>query len=447
MISQAKRFWNCEKGNFAIIFALMAPVLLGVSSGAVNYAFAYSAKSRLQGAADSAALAAAQELYLSNTKPELIEEVAKGFVIANLGENAGHVDIAVSVGSPNTSTAAQQSVLSEVTVSLDNDITVDLPMPDLFGVFKHAKATSVARISGGGKICMIGLEESGKSALAISGNAKVIASECAVYSNSADPKGLSVTKLSKLTSELACSSGGFEGAASNYDPQPLTDCPSVKDPLTSRVPQMPSNCNFDKMDVKNNNAILTPGVYCKKLTISASNVTLRPGVYVFWDCKVKLDKGARISGDKVSLVFIGKKSGLDLKNDTEVALSASEEGPMAGILIYADSGSDKSRHFKIESSNARKMVGTIYLPHDKLTIGGDKDADGKCDPDPVTGLIEGVLGCKSDVGEFSDWTAIVANEIEITSGVRLVLNTDYSGSSVPVPSGVGPVGGNISLAR
>ena len=56
-------------------------------------------------------------------------------------------------------------------------------------------------------------------------------------------------------------------------------------------------------------------------------------------------------------------------------------------------------------------------------------------------------GCKSNVGEFSDWTALVADKITITSGVKLVLNANYADSDVPVPAGVGPVGGNIALSK
>ena len=59
----------------------------------------------------------------------------------------------------------------------------------------------------------------------------------------------------------------------------------------------------------------------------------------------------------------------------------------------------------------------------------------------------GLPGCKANVGQFSDWTALVANEIKVTAGVKLMLNTDYTGSDVPVPAGVGPVGGNIALSR
>ncbi|MDE0924908.1 MAG: hypothetical protein OSA96_18170, partial [Aurantimonas coralicida] len=252
----------------------------------------------------------------------------------------------------------------------------------------------------------------------------------------------------KLSSELACSSGGYDGIESNYEPLPLTDCPAVSDPLTSRIPPVPTKCDHKNQKISNNNQILWPGTYCGNLQVSGSKITLRPGTYIFWDAKVKLHKGTEITGDDVSLVFIGKNSSLDLKNDSSISLSAAKDGPMAGILIYADSEKDSGRSFKIESANARRMIGTIYLPNDELTIGGDKNADGKCDITAADDPAEtGSPGCKSNVGEFSDWTALVADKITITSGVKLVLNANYADSDVPVPAGVGPVGGNIALSK
>lgn len=443
--SRLSAFTASRSGNVAVIVALLAPALIFVMGSVVNFSTAYSAKSRLQSAADSAALAAAKELYLANSRPEVLESVAYSFAMTNLGDQSKGVDVNVQIGDATASTAAASPIATEVTVTLTRDFTALLPMPDLTGTLDTLTASATARIAGGGRICAIALSAHGKKAFDISGNGQVHAAECSVYSNSVDPKGMSVTKVAKLTSELACSSGGYEGLFVNYQPQPLTDCPAVSDPLVARAPPLPTKCDHEKLEVAASQ-ILWPGVYCDKVKISGAKVTLRPGTYVFWEAELKLDKGASLFGDNVSLIFIGKKASLDLKNDTTISLSAAEEGPMAGILIYADSQKEKGREFKIESANAKRMIGTIYMPRDELTIGGDKDADGKCDIS-IGEIDIGLPGCKANVGEYSAWTALVADRITVTSGVKLVLNTNYTGSDVPVPAGVGPVGGNIALSH
>ncbi|TFF24844.1 pilus assembly protein [Jiella endophytica] len=448
MTEHLRSFLQCRRGNFAVMTALAMPVLLMMMGGAVNYSVAFSTQSRLQSAADSAALGAARELYLANTRPELLESTIAAMVAVNVGADAGKLETKVSFGSPDQETAAKNGILNEVTVRLSMEVTPSFPMPGFDDTLRKVEALATARVSGGGRICMIALGEDGSKTVSMSGDGKIYASSCAVYSNSTAKNGVSVTQLAKLSSELTCSSGGYVGLEANYAPVPLTDCPTVKDPLLSRVAATPDHCDYEKLSIKDTNRNLFPGVYCGDTKLSgSSNIVFLPGTYTFWDGALKLEKGATLTGDGVSLVFVGKKAGLAIKNDTEISLSASQTGAMAGILIYADRDTDKARKFKIESRNARKMVGTIYVPNDKLTIGGDKDGDGQCDPDPITGLVEGLLGCEAEVGQYSEWTAIVAHEVEVTSGVKLVLNTDYDGSSVPVPAGVGPVGRNIALSK
>ncbi|KQS89129.1 hypothetical protein [Rhizobium sp. Leaf386] len=116
--------------------------------------------------------------------------------------------------------------------------------------------------------------------------------------------------------------------------------------------------------------------------------------------------------------------------------------PAVGFHIRADGWfygqpSDKSQEFKFESHNAQKMVGTVYLPNDTLTVGGDKDGDGMCDPDVEDETSNLAEDCKANVGTSSAWAAIVADRVEITAGASLILNTGYVSSSVPVPIGLG----------
>jgi hypothetical protein len=57
------------------------------------------------------------------------------------------------------------------------------------------------------------------------------------------------------------------------------------------------------------------------------------------------------------------------------------------------------------------LIGTIYLPNGDLEI-----------------------NTRMPVADNSPWTAIIARTIEIDGRSRVVLNTDYSRTDVPVPS-------------
>lgn len=62
MTERLYAFAGATRGNVATILALLAPLLIFIMGSVVNLSTAHSAHSRLQSAADSAALAAAREL-------------------------------------------------------------------------------------------------------------------------------------------------------------------------------------------------------------------------------------------------------------------------------------------------------------------------------------------------------------------------------------------------
>ncbi len=87
---------------------------------------------------------------------------------------------------------------------------------------------------------------------------------------------------------------------------------------------------------------------------------------------------------------------------------------MAGLLFFEDRDTKFSTYHRITSNDARRLVGTMYLPKSKLMI----DAN-------------------NPVADKSEYTIIIAREFELRDGPELVLNTDYESTPIPVPEGVG----------
>jgi hypothetical protein len=57
-----------------------------------------------------------------------------------------------------------------------------------------------------------------------------------------------------------------------------------------------------------------------------------------------------------------------------------------------------------------------------------------------------VLQGSSTAAAASDWTVIVTRSLSMTGSPTLQLNAQYATSSVPVPSGVGPMPTSARLA-
>ena len=397
-----------------MVFGLAFPVLLGCAALAVDSASIYNQRSRMQSVADASSLAVAKELHIYRDNLAELEEVGKARVEALLTE----VGIA---GRPHT---------TEIGVNpVDNLIDVDIVMvakallPVGLWSDNPISVSSRARAYGQSRLCILGLHGTKSDTIKADNGATLTAPQCAVQSNSTDPNGLHVSGSSQLISTLICSSGGVEGGGS-FEPAPQTDCTPLDNPLASRVPPTAGGCDYLDRKIKNGPVSISPGVYCGGLKIEKTAVvTAEPGIYIISGGKLEVKDHGTLTGEYVSFYFDGNSAVFDFAEDTTIDLGAPKDGPMAGILFFESPTAQKGRDFTIKSENARRLLGTIYLPNGKLKI----DSDG-------------------DVAEESAYTVIVAEQIEV-KGANLVVNSDYGGTDVPVPEGLGPNSSMVAIDR
>lgn len=443
IIAELHRLSADRRGQFAMVLGIVSPIALGLVGGAIDMMVFLHHRSELRATADSAVLAVAREASLKGWSQDTAEQVASAVVQNSLSNKFG-VKYQVKL------TVDKQA--RRIDIALDQD-HYGYFVIGYFAGSPQIAVTAAAFASGVSTICIIAQSPSMNDALVVNGNSTIRANGCAAYSNSTSTKSVNVKDLSVLRTLMVCTAGGYGGKLVNYNPVPLTDCPPIPDPLVARADMIDSSlttgCDHNKLRIAGGSRTLTPGTYCGGLTISdGAQVKLSAGVYVIQDGRLNVDKAAKLSGLGVGLVFTGKTAELALSNDSSVSLSAPESGLMAGILIYGQPAG-KQRKFSIISKDAQKFTGTVYLPTDTLTVGGDDDLDGSCDP---ILLPDGTLQppdptCLSDLGTESDWTAIIARQLKVTGGSTLVMNSNYDGSEVPVPAGIGPTSGRVILAQ
>lgn len=427
--SLVRSCFSDQTGQFALGFALMAPLLFGLIGGAIDLVAFERNMKRMQDAADHAALAAAREGSLQGWNEQIATEIAIRFASENLGQpvipsSAQDPGAQSSPGGEYRIDAAIDAAKKSVSVTIENDY-----YPYFFiGYFRHSPQISVnakANVTGNMNICVVGLDPSQSSTVKLANSAHLTAPNCAVFSNSTAPDGLSATQDSLLMTSYSCSVGGFKGAAINYTTPPVTDCRPAEDPLAARGVPSSMGCDFTNKVVSNKIEALTPGTYCGGIHITKhSKVEFKPGTYVIKDGELKSDVGGTASGTGVTFVFVGNNSAMNFDKTTTLSFSAPETGPYAGILMYQDPAAPNLQTFEISSVFASKLLGTIYLPN---------------------GIFKVHAGSK--VGEQSAFTVILARKMDIGSSANLVINTDYASTSVPVPDGVGPQNGVVRLTN
>lgn len=409
------RFRNDTRGNSAITFALLAPVMLVAVGSAVDYSVGSSQKSNLQNAADAGALAGAKELTLGGVNGAYATDVAKLVARSNAGGAAEHLVVAAAL-TPDKSGI-------EVNVSQKTEgFFASLLSQGPADIHVRSVATSASAAQ---KVCVVGLDEDENGTIKLDSNAKLTANECAVFSNSKDKGGLKAESNSLLTAQIICTAGGKVGGKGNFSPTPMTDCPVIKDPLALRPAPPIGGCNALNHVVKDVVRILTPGTYCGGLKIDGNaKVKVLPGIYVIKDGPLIVDSNAQLEGEYAGFYFTGKNAFFRFTSNAKVTLGAPKDGVMAGILFFSDRASDETIKFEITSNYTRKLLGTIYLPNNRF-----------------------VVDATSPVADQSAYTAIVVRKLELTAGPNLVINSSYDATDVPVPNGIGPATGKTRLVQ
>jgi Flp pilus assembly protein TadG len=395
-------------GNFALVFALGSVPIFGSLALAMDYGIIYQKRSELQAVADIAALSSVKEFAITSTKNSDIQSIAENYASAEV----------------DAKTAAAMVVLAKPsddgkTVKVDISYTWEPFIAHFFDAralpIKVSATAALAGKTSQSALCVIALNPS-SSAMAITGSADLFAKGCSIQSNSTATNAVTVHKMGKMAAANIFSSGGYSATTSNIDPVPIIDSPPILDPLRDRPLPTAGTCDYNNKELYSGKAeIIDPGTYCGGIFImSGTDVVLNPGVYIMKDGPLDIVSGS-LKGENVGIHFEGAKSFFDFVPTSILSLTAPKTGIMAGILFSEDRAAPLGREFVIRSKNAERLEGAIYLPRAHL-----------------------VVEKASRIGQASKWTAIIANEIEIKQGPELEINSDYAGSTIPVPEGLIP---------
>ena len=385
-------------------------------------------KSKMQSIADSAAVMSARQLQLASSAPDKVAAYAQSYIASQLSGVTATVDVDAKALTVRVRLTAQVGRLMDISL-LHGDVPVG--------------AEATAKLSSGLPLCLIGLDGKAPETISLKTDALLTAPGCLVYSNSKSANGISAQNNAVLKAGFICSAGGKSGAtSSSFTPQPMTDCPSMSDPLAARQPPPDGPCKYLLKIVLGGSETLSPGVYCGGLIITlGANVKMAPGVYTIKDGPLLVNGNSSLTGEGVGIYLKGLASNLKFDAETTISLTAPKDGPMAGLLIFDDpTGATAllntviagkytklltaAREHLILSDNARTLLGTDRMPKGRLIIDATKP-----------------------VADKSAYTVIVVQQLDLYSGPNPVLNSDYGASEIPVPPGVGIYGAKVSMTK
>lgn len=354
------------------IMPIMAAVVISTSVGgalAVDLARAYSVREQLQLVAESAALAAATSLPdVEEARATALRYAAKN--MPGHGGVVGRDDIVFGNWDADSRSIEADShapnavrVTAKLTESGGNGLTT------IFAGIIGEGIVDVAASAAAGKFgvaCLIALNPKGKG-LKLEKDAQLELEGCGAQSNATSKKSLEVKGNSRLTGSGVCVGGGAElSDPSAVSPDPTEYCPLMADPMAGFVPPTVGGCTYSKVTYKDEDATISPGVYCGGLKLEGtSRITMEPGLYIIDNGKLELKDEAALIGEGVTIHLHDKKAEFDIGGSSTLSLSAPEDGPMKGLLIVQDKGDIKKEN-KWDSKRQSELTGVVYLPEGRF---------------------------------------------------------------------------------
>jgi hypothetical protein len=243
-------------------------------------------------------------------------------------------------------------------------------------------------------------------------NSSIQADNCLVHSNG-----------DMLTRDNALITAGTIQAkrtatGAGYRPAANSGALRVVDPFRNRIIRRGGACNnLDPVPIitaGNDTRTLAAAVHKSNVQVNGNGtLILGPGEHYFCQ-NLSIRGNGTVRGDNIVMIF-DEEGTLRAGDNSSISLTGRTSGDWAGFLIVATR--DNEKDMEISSSFVDKLLGTVYVPEATLVIN-------------ATGA----------VAENSKWSVVVAKDITLDKNATLVINTDYTGSGVPVPMGVGNSG-------
>ena len=398
-----------KRGNLAVVTGLIAVPLGMIVVITIEMVSLTSERARMQAAVDAAALAGAREMAVAGGGARNANGFAEAFALNQVADLAPRVTMSFTA-SQNATGGFQVSG-----VGIRGSFFGNMVPPGGFKIEVNAVAEALNQAP----LCILALpeneEDEGEPAgLSAIRNSSVQANNCLVHSNG----NMQTLNRGVVTAGTIQATRTVTG--SGFTPSANSGALRLADPFRDRSIERAGVCNGiyqPNLVVNGTSSVPLPaGIHKRAIQVGGNGtLTLGPGEHYFCS-ELRVQGNGTLKGDDVVLIFDEDETFHATQSST-ISLTGRTTGDWAGFVILTTRDNDED--MEISSNLVDKLLGTIYLPNATL-----------------------VINSSGAVAEDSKWSVVVAKEILLDRNARLVINSDYAGSGVPVPLGVGDKNGN-----
>lgn len=346
-------------GNFGAITAVLLPVLLVASGGAVDLSSAYYSRADMQVRLDAAVLAAASEATSSKRY-----DVAARFMVpfaTTAGENGQKPLTVVTNGDGSVSGTYRGSVPNSF---------LSLLGIQKFDVVAQATAMKAGKVENVTNPCIRVLGNVSQAVLINSG-AGVKSQECGVDVHSAAAPAFIMNSGASVDTAKFCVKGTNHirngGTLTNLE----LGCLVKPDPYAGKLPKpfVPEKCDTSGVQ-SGTTLMLKPGVHCDVIFNGSPKVTFKPGLHIIKG-RMILNYGAIVDAQSVTFFFPDVDSEIRANGGLSFNASAPLSGVYAGLLMFEATGNPSNdaskRQYVFNGSLGETLSGIIYLPNRDVT--------------------------------------------------------------------------------
>ncbi|HET7084551.1 MAG TPA: pilus assembly protein TadG-related protein [Rhizomicrobium sp.] len=374
----ARRLWQDRRGNYAVIAALLAPVLVGSAGIATEGGLWIYVQKTVQSASDSAALSAATQYALNNQKP--LDPQAQS-VAASYGYVVGANGTTVTVHRPPATGAyTGNNEAIEVIVTTNQSRLIS-------SIYSNTPVTlrgrAVALPGNNGTGCVLALNAAASGAVTSQGNSAVTLTQCSVYDDSNNASALvngGTATINALSVNVAGQISGGGGITTTQGVN--VGISPVADPYANVAMPAIGACNYNNMTYKTT-VTINPGVYCNGIQLNAGAVvTMNPGIYFIDRGSLKMSGGATLIGTGVTIILTSSTGNnyadATINGGAVLQLTAPTSGPTAGLAFFGDRNMPAGTTFKFNGGDNQVIGGAVYVPKGTLQYAGGANAATNC---------------------------------------------------------------------
>jgi Flp pilus assembly protein TadG len=352
-----------ERGNVALLFALMLPMVIGGAAFGVETTYWYLTRLQMQSAADAAAFAGAMEKRSGGSNANVLIVATKAATDNGFSNATGTITVNTPPLSGTSGTKAVEVIINSTAerffTAVFTKTAVDI------------KARAVAKYTTAGTACVLALSYTASKAAEFSGNGTTTLTSCSVMSNSTSPTAIYNGGSSVLSTECLISVGGIGGGGTvNQECDgAILKAPPVGDPFAGKIVPTATGTTFNKSNYNAQNESLTPGIYPNGIDIK-NNATFAPGNYFITGgsfsagAQAVITQSSVTTGDGVTF-YLGPNVSINFNGGATVNLTApanptSPTGLLNTGMLFVGDPTTTAKQI-INGNASSHLTGDIYF--------------------------------------------------------------------------------------